>query len=77
MTATIRVKTTNLVKHMTGASKTNTSLAGEMGMSHTTVGRIIRGIHPPGERFIAGVLGAFPYLEFDDLFEVVTEGEVA
>lgn len=77
MTAQIRLKRGNLAKHMAGREMTNSQLADLVGVAHTTVGRIVRGIQAPGEKFIAGLLAAFPYLEFDDLFEVVTEGAVA
>lgn len=73
MTAAIRLKTRALAKHMTSAGKNQASLASDMGMAHTTLGRIIRGIQAPGEKFIAGLLAAFPHLDFDDLFEVVVE----
>ena len=73
MTATIRLRAGNLAKHMKGRDLSNGQLASEIGVAHTTVGRVLRGIQAPGEKFIAGVLAAFPYLDFADLFEVVTD----
>ncbi len=76
MTATIRLRTGSLAKYMAVGQVSNAMLAERSGVAHSTVARILRGIQAPGERFIAGLLGAFPDLTFDDLFQVVVE-EVA
>ncbi|MFZ1363085.1 MAG: helix-turn-helix transcriptional regulator [Candidatus Nanopelagicales bacterium] len=47
--------------------------AKEIGVNEATVSRVVRGETAPGERFIAGVLAAFPEAIFSDLFEVTTE----
>jgi hypothetical protein len=36
---------------------------------------VLRGQTAPGPRFIAGCLAAFPEMDFDDLFEVITDEE--
>lgn len=76
MTATIRLKSANLAKYMAVGAVTNPMLAERSGVALSTIHRIVRGMQSPGERFIAGLLAAFPDLDFADLFEVVTE-EVA
>lgn len=76
MTATIRIRQRQLAKYMAGHDMSQGQLAEKIGVAHTTVGRVLRGMQAPGERFIAGLLAAFPHLDFDDLFEVVTQ-EVA
>jgi len=48
-------------------------LAEKMGVSGSTVYRVFEGRMEPGSRFIAGLLNAFPDLDFDDLFECVAE----
>lgn len=50
--------------------------ADEIGVDPATISRITAGQTAPGERFIAGVLTAFPELDFNDLFEVAG-GQVA
>jgi hypothetical protein len=51
--------------------ETDRARAAHLGVSHTTVARIVAGDIRPGERFIARVLAAFPDSKFEDLFEVV------
>lgn len=47
--------------------------AEQIGVDPATVSRVVTGQTAPGERFIAGVLAAFPELDFADLFEVTNE----
>jgi len=77
MTATIRLKLKPLSKFMAVGSVSNTQLADRSGVALSTVSRILRGIQSPGERFIAGLLAAFPDLAFDDLFEVIVDEKAA
>lgn len=74
MTATIRLKTEQLTKYMALTGIDTATLARTTGLARSSVNRVMRGVHAPGERFIAGVLTAFPALDFDDLF-TVDDGE--
>lgn len=57
---------------------TDAAIAAYLGISPTTVWRLLRGDIKPGEHIIAVTLAAFPELKFEDLFEVVlNEPEVA
>lgn len=51
--------------------------AREIGVDPATISRVVNGLTGPGERFIAGILVAFPELDFNDLFEVNADEEVA
>ena len=44
--------------------------ARRIGVSHTTVDRILAGTQQPGPTFIAGTLSALPHVKFEDLFAV-------
>lgn len=72
MTATIRLRETQLLKYM-GMSNLDTKrdLARRMNVNESTVSRVLLGHTAPGEQFIAALLKAFPHLDFYDLFEVV------
>ncbi|MBP2522230.1 helix-turn-helix transcriptional regulator [Rhodococcus sp. PvP104] len=74
MTSLVRLRRTQLDKYMRLAGGLNQSqLAEKMGVSGSTVYRVFEGRMEPGSRFIAGLLNAFPDLDFDDLFECVAE----
>lgn len=49
------------------------ALASRLGVAESTVYRVVMGRQAPGEIFIANLLRVFPDLDFNDLFEVVTE----
>lgn len=69
---TIRLRLAEFDDHCTSLGlDTDTARANAIGVKHSTVGRIWVGEIAPGERFIAGVLAAFPDKKFEDLFEVV------
>lgn len=44
-----------------------------LGVSPSTVNRILKGTQKPSSEFIGAALTAFPELEFSDLFEVINE----
>jgi len=46
-----------------------------IGVSHTTLWRILQGSLRPGEAFIAATLTAFNDLTFDDLFEIIHDDD--
>lgn len=56
---------------------TDVALAEALGVDPTTVYRVLNGKTEMSARFIAGVVDAFGSDLFADLFEVVSEGEVA
>jgi transcriptional regulator with XRE-family HTH domain len=56
---------------------TDTALAQKLGVDPTTVYRVLNGKTEMSARFIAGIVDAFGSDLFADLFEVVSEGEVA
>lgn len=47
--------------------------ARELGVSPSTINRILKGTQRPSGEFIGAALLAFPELEFSDLFEVVND----
>lgn len=51
--------------------KTDSALAAHLGVSQTTVSRMLSGAIAAGETSIAATLTAFPELSFEELFEVV------
>jgi len=74
MTATIRLRHTQLAKYMKMTNlDTKRDLARRLNVNESQVSRILLGHCAPGEKFIAAILAAFPDLEFSDLFEVITE----
>lgn len=78
MTSLVRLRRTQLAKYMRLAGGLNqTQLAEKMGVSGSTVYRVLEGRMEPGSRFIAGLLNTVPDLDFDDLFECVSELAVA
>lgn len=50
---------------------TDSDLAAHVGISQTTIWRLLRGDIKPGEHAVANILAAFPEAKFEDLFEVV------
>lgn len=47
-----------------------------LGVSPSTINRILKGTQRPSGEFIGAALVAFPHLEFSDLFEVVNDEQV-
>lgn len=47
-------------------------LAKAMGVNRSTVARVLSGDLRPGAAFIAGALAALSPMQFDDLFDVIT-----
>lgn len=77
MTATLRLRTDQLAKFRKLAGvATDDALAKRMGVDPGTVSRVLRGKNEPSPKFIAALVAAFPGMDLDDLFEVVT-AEVA
>lgn len=76
MAASIRLRTGQYRKY--AAMKgwiTDRAAADAIGVTPSTLSRVLRGATDsrgtaPGEQFIAGLLAAFPELDFSDLFEV-------
>lgn len=78
MTATLRLRAQQLAKYRKLAGiTTDDALARRMGVDPATVSRVLRGKQEPGSKFIAALVAAFPGMDLDDLFEVVTEKEAA
>lgn len=78
MASTIRLRTAQFEKFCKlKGLKTQADKARFLGVTEPTVGRVLNGDRRPGEAFIAGVLAAFPELEFSDLFEVVGDDDPA
>lgn len=70
--AILRLRKDQLWRHARIAGVSNEAgLAKHLGISQSTVLRLLRGDTSPGERVIAAALTAFSDLRFDDLFEVV------
>lgn len=69
--ATIHVRTEQLRKYRAVAKVSSiAALARRMEVHPTTVSRTLSGQSQLGVEFIAGLLGAFPELQFGDLFAV-------
>ena len=56
---------------------TDAAFAQKIGVDPTTVYRVLNGRTEMSARFIAGIVDAFGSDLFADLFEVVSDGEVA
>lgn len=76
-TPVLQIRIEQMRRHARGQGlMTDTALATHLGMSPTTVWRMLNGKVRPGERIIAVTLAAFPGLKFEDFFEV-TEATAA
>ncbi len=74
MPSRIVLRRQQLTKYMTLAGMTRQKdLAEAVGISEVSIYRTLEGRNPPGGKFIAGLLAAFPALDFNDLFEIVTQ----
>jgi hypothetical protein len=74
MQATIRLRHSQWTKLVQLAGITSDqTLARRMGISRSSVSRVLRNGGEVGARFIAGALVAFPELDFDDLFVVTVD----
>lgn len=71
MDATLHLKDDQLKKFRVLAGlTTDTALAERMGQDPGNLSRVLRGKQEPGPKFIARLVGAFPGMDIDDLFEV-------
>lgn len=81
MAASIRLRTGQYRKYAALKNWTTDRKAAEaIGVQPSTLSRVLRGASDsrgtaPGEQFIAGLLAAFPELDFSDLFEVYDPAE--
>lgn len=75
VTVRVRVRLEALDKIRAGRGlRSRYALAKRLGVSQSTVGRILDGAQAPGEQFIAATLHALD-VPFDDVFEVVATTE--
>lgn len=79
MAATIRLRTGQFRKFAKLKGWTSDEQAAKaLGVNPATLSRVLRGRTAPGERFIAAALSTFAgTLEFNDLFEVITDEDAA
>lgn len=72
MAATLVLKSDALAKYRRIAGlDTQTALAERMQFDAGNLSRVLAGKQVPGPKFIAALVGAFPGLTLDDLFEVI------
>ena len=78
MTTTLRLRTEQLAKlRKLAGLHTNADLAQRMNFDAGNLSRVLAGKQQPGPRFMAALVQAFPGFSLDDLFEVVSDGEVS
>lgn len=65
---TIKLKLQEFEKHQKDHNLTETECAKLMEVSFSQLWKVKKGIHDPGEEFIAGALKVFTEATFDDLF---------
>lgn len=76
--ATLKLKSDQLAKYRKLAGlETNSSLAQRMDFDAGNLSRVLAGKQQPGPKFIAALVSAFPGMDLDDLFEVVTDDRSA
>jgi transcriptional regulator with XRE-family HTH domain len=76
MVAKLRLRAEQLAKYRRLAGiETDDALAKRMGVDPGNLSRVLRGRQSPGPKFIAALVAAFPGMDLDDLFEVVTDDE--
>ncbi|MFB9726355.1 helix-turn-helix transcriptional regulator [Haloechinothrix salitolerans] len=77
MSPRVRIRVDVLDKIANGAGlRSRYAIAKKLGVSQSTVGRVLDGEQLPGNPFIAATLTAFD-VSFDEVFEVGEVGEVA
>lgn len=64
----IKVKIDFLRKHLDDNGLSEKEFAEIIGVSHSTVNRILNGKRHPGGKFVTGVLSNFNSLSFDEVF---------
>lgn len=64
----IKVRTEFLSNYLVENDLSEREFAKAIGVSHSTVNRVINGKRNPGSKFIAGVLRNFPDLAFEQVF---------
>lgn len=76
MVAKLRLRAQQLAKYRRLAGiETDDALAKRMGIDPGNLSRVLRGKQAPGPKFIAALVAAFPGMDLDDLFEVVTDAD--
>lgn len=76
--ATLRLKRDQLAKlRKLAGLESNSALAARMDFDAGNLSRVLAGKQQPGPKFIAALVGAFPGFTLDDLFEVVSDQDVA
>lgn len=69
----VRFRGAQFERHCRQRGLTTATLQAEYTrLSRWTLSRLFNGQHAPGEQVIACILDAFPELDFDDFFEVVS-----
>lgn len=69
----ISVKSTFLKDYLFKNKLSEREFAEVIGVAHSTVNRVLSGKRNPGSKFIAGVLGSFDDLSFDEVFSYVDD----
>ena len=68
ITQDIHIKKDFLCDYLKQNNLTESEFAKLIGVSHSTVNRVLNGKRNPGSKFIAGVLMSFPELTFEKVF---------
>lgn len=78
MVATLRLRTDQVAKFRRLANlNTDKALAERMQFDAGNLSRVLAGKQQPGPKFIAAIVAAFPGMDIDDLFEVVSQDDAA
>lgn len=78
MVATLRLRTDQVAKFRRLANlTTDKALAERMQFDAGNLSRVLAGKQQPGPKFIAAIVSAFPGMDIDDLFEVVSQDDAA
>lgn len=78
MVATLRLRTDQVAKFRRLAGlDTDKALAERMQFDAGNLSRVLAGKQQPGPKFIAAIVAAFPGMDIDDLFEVVSTESAA
>ena len=78
MVATLRLRTVQVAKFRRLAGlDTDKALAERMQFDAGNLSRVLAGKQQPGPKFIAAIVAAFPGMDLDDLFEVVSAESAA
>lgn len=78
MVAVLRLRTDQVAKFRRLANlTTDKALAERMQFDAGNLSRVLAGKQQPGPKFIAAIVSAFPGMDIDDLFEVVSQDDAA